>query len=215
MNIIDYRAKCPNHSPRPKNEILAIVNHITEGSKTSVLDWFCNAKSQASAHFLVCKDGTIYQFVDCYDKSWACGNIKNPSSDLVKSKGQENPNNYTINIECESFGEALTPAQFKSLVELHKKLLAEFKTIQCDRQHILGHYEIDSVTRPNDPGGNFPWQPLMNELINIDKIEEWKINIIKQASSKGLIQDCEEWIRKANEPAPVWMVLAVANQLTK
>lgn len=40
-------------------------------------------------------------------------------------------------------------------------------------------------------------------------MEQWKLDIIKEAFDKGLIKDLEQWTKKVDEPMPTWAVLQV------
>lgn len=48
-------------------------------------------------------------------------------------------------------------------MELHRELVAQYN-IPIDRNHIIGHYRLDSVNRRNDPGPGFPWDRLFADL---------------------------------------------------
>jgi hypothetical protein len=74
-----------------------------------------------------------------------------------------NPNRWTIGIEHEGFDGTLTEPQYQASLWLHKQLIAKFG-IPIDDNHIVGHYRIDSVNRPNCPGPNFPWARLFTDL---------------------------------------------------
>ena len=45
--------------------------------------------------------------------------------------------------------------------------------------------------------------------------DDWKTHLIKDAFTAGLIFDCEQWLRRKDEPAPVWMVLKTELTLMK
>lgn len=153
--------KSPNYRVGANRRILAIANHITAGLMPGCLSWMCNPASKASAHYLVCKNGEIYQLVADTDIAWHAGVVKRPTWALYDGT---NPNRYTIGIEheCVSGGE-LTETQYQATLQLHKELIRKHK-IPLDRQHIIGHCEIDSVNRPNCPGPLFPWARLMTDL---------------------------------------------------
>jgi|WetSurMetagenome_2_1015567.scaffolds.fasta_scaffold02980_8 N-acetylmuramoyl-L-alanine amidase len=168
IKYIDKTKECNNYSDRKDNQILMIVDHITTGSAKSTTDWFLNGKSEASAHYLVCKNGDVIQFVNDENVAWHCGIKKDiikkgmpyTSNEFVKRKNI-NPNLYTIGIEHESEGEELTEKQYESTLELHKKLIKKYN-IKLDK--IIGHCEIDNKERKFDPGNNFPWGRLMDDL---------------------------------------------------
>lgn len=159
---------------RDNQVVVAIVDHIIEGTIESAWSWFKNPKSEVSAHFGVAKDGRKWCFVEPANTAWANGNLE-VGLDLnipwlaecwangVKSK-QINPNRRTISIEHEGFSDAIMPAkQYASTLELHQLLIAEYKIIP-DRKHIIGHWQISPKSKPDCPGVGFPWSQLMADL---------------------------------------------------
>lgn len=161
-------APSPNYGKgRNGKKIIAIVNHITAGTFPGCLSWMRNPQAKASAHYLVTRQGKIYQMVRDEDTSWHAGMVNKPNWSLYDGS---NPNRYTIGIEHECLsGGLLTEAQYKATVELHKMLIAKYN-IPVDKDHIIGHYRIDSVNRPNDPGAQFPWDKLFADLEEDDEM---------------------------------------------
>ena len=155
-------AASPNFSKgRNGKKIIAIVNHITAGAFPGCLSWMRNPQAKASAHYLITRQGKIYQMVRDEDTSWHAGVVNKPSWPLYDGS---NPNRYTIGIEHEALpGERLTEMQYQATLWLHKQLIAKHG-IPIDEGHIIGHYRIDSVNRPNCPGPGFPWQRLFSDL---------------------------------------------------
>jgi N-acetyl-anhydromuramyl-L-alanine amidase AmpD len=71
--VIDNRSfRSPNHSARTE-DIRALVVHSGDGSRQSDLSWLCNPVSKVSAHYYVCRDGTVYQMVDDNRVAWHAG----------------------------------------------------------------------------------------------------------------------------------------------
>ena len=156
----------PNCNSREGHNIVAIVNHITAGSFEGAVSWLCNPISKASAHYVVSRKGEVVQLVRDGFKAWHAGAVNNPNWVLFNGI---NPNNITIGIEHEGYREAgldgdLTESQYQATLALHKMLIEKHK-ILIDRDHIIGHYRIDSVNRPNCPGPKFPWDRLFADLI--------------------------------------------------
>jgi len=201
-------APSPNYGKGHKGrKIIAIVSHITAGTFPGCLSWMRNPQAKASAHYLVTRQGKIYQMVRDEDTSWHAGAVNKPSWPLYDGS---NPNRYTIGIEHECLsGGLLTEAQYKATVELHKMLIAKYN-IPIDKDHIIGHYRIDSVNRPNCPGPNFPWDRLFSDLKGGEVVPEWKQKIIDRAHSLGLF---DKNMHKPDETATKWFVLAVALNL--
>lgn len=157
---------------------VAIVNHITAGAASSCRYWFKNPNSYASSHYLVCKDGTIYQFVKLEHSAWANGcQGSNPSAPMysgratakiVKEMGlMLNANIYTVSIEHENdWGGKLTAKQLEASAWLHAHIVKEVKRIfghmiPLDRDHVLGHCEIDPVGKAACPGAEFPYEEII------------------------------------------------------
>ena len=151
----------PNFSVgRNGRTIIAIVDHITAGSASGAIAWLSNPASQVSAHYLVDRAGAIYQLVKDEDTAWHAGAVNNPNWSLYDGT---NPNHYTLGIEHEGYDGTLTETQYQSTLWLQQQLITKWK-LPITTDHIIGHYRIDSVNRPNCPGPNFPWQRLFNDL---------------------------------------------------
>ncbi len=187
----------PNYSSRNGRKIIAIVDHITAGLMPGCLNWMQHPKAQASAHYLVTRSGEIYQLVKDEYAAWHAGAVNKPSWSLYDGT---NPNRYTIGIEHEGYpNEELTEAQYQATLWLHQELIRKY-SIPIDEEHIIGHYRIDSVNRPNCPGPKFPWERLFNDLrmgvIDV-ALEKWMIeggqSAIRELAAKGLIANPEQW----------------------
>ena len=178
----------PNYTKgRSGKKPLAIVNHITAGKYPGCLSWLQNPTAKASANYLITKAGEILQLVKDEDTAWANGGVNKPSWSLYDGT---NPNRYTISIEHEALaGESLTEAQYQATLWLHRQLVAKHG-IPVDQDHIIGHYRIDSVNKPNCPGPGFPWERLFVDLkggVSVSKVPAWKLQVMKDAEKAGLI----------------------------
>lgn len=182
-------AASPNYSKkRNGRKIVAIVNHITAGTFPGCLAWMRNPQAKASAHYLVTRQGKIYQMVRDEDTSWHAGMVNKPNWSLYDGS---NPNYYTIGIEHENLsGGLLTDAQYKATLWLHQQLIARYN-IPVDKDHIIGHYRVDSVNRPNCPGPNFPWGKLFADLKGEDEdvAAETKIKVNGQVLTGYILKD--------------------------
>ncbi|HCP14811.1 MAG TPA: hypothetical protein DIT32_03410 [Peptococcaceae bacterium] len=158
-----------------------IVCHITEGSYAGAVSWLCNSASKASAHFVVAQDGRITQLVKLTDAAWCNGTSialtqkthygKSTLADVRTRK--TNANYYTISIEHEGLWAKtkgkLTDAQLKATIELIAWIRSEVRRIfnteiPLDREHIVGHYQINPVTKPNCPGAMFQFDEIIETL---------------------------------------------------
>lgn len=199
-------SESPNYRKgRNGRKPIAIVNHITAGAFPGCLTWMQNPVAQASSHYLITKTGRIINLVKDEDTAWHAGAVNKPSWPLYDGT---NPNYYTIGIEHEGQpGDPLTDAQYAATLWLHRQLVAKWG-IPVDRDHIIGHYRIDSVNRPNCPGSGFPWDRLLNDLKGEKAMpEEWEVKAIHDAEEAGVIQT---GAHKPEEPANKAFVVAVA-----
>lgn len=168
MNIQQYSTV--NKSSRNGYKPMFICWHIADGTYNGTITWERNSSSQVSSHFVLGKNGEVAQLVPLDMAAWTQGGIRNPTHPYVKSHPSVNPNQYCVSIECEGFWKEtkgkLTDAQFNSAVELTKHIVSEVKKlynvdIPIDREHMIGHCEINTVTRSHCPGELFPFDELI------------------------------------------------------
>ena len=158
----------PNFGSRNGRRIIAIINHSTSGGFPGCLSWLQNPISKSSAHYLVTRSGRIIQLVKEGNSAYHAG-IRNQTHWSLYDG--TNPNSYTIGIEHEGFDGSLTEEQYQATLFLHKELTSKY-LIPIDSEHIIGHYRIDSVNRPNCPGPGFPWERLFNDLKGVVSVTE-------------------------------------------
>ncbi len=205
-----------NKSSRKGHKPICIVNHITQGTKKSCINWFTSENNTvSSAHFLVAKDGSIYQFVPIEEMAWGNGlkqeAIQDAAAPLVKEQGV-NPNLYSISIEHEGFYEEaygdLTMDQLKASIWLHDYIIRYVKeqygfTIPADRKHILGHCDVDPVRKPHCPGDAFPYDQIIdgvNKLQGAKDIEgHWAERDIKKVIETGILKGYPDGSFKPNQ----------------
>lgn len=198
------KARSPNYWFGNKGRI-AIVDHITAGLMPGCLSWMCNSGSGASAHYLVTRDGEIYNLVDDLNSAWHAGVVKNPSWPLYDGT---NPNWYTLGIEHEGWpDEPLTEEQYQATLWLHRKLIEKWD-IPIDEDHIIGHYRIDSINRANCPGPEFPWERLFQDLRGGDVMQTIKVNVRGQEVPAVLVGnktyvELDSYV-KATETKVIW-----------
>ncbi len=167
LNIIkDLIPDGINQSGPRGQKARAIIWHVAEGGRAGVRSWFHNPASEASTHYLVCKNGDVINFVDEANTPWANGAVNNPrlTNPVVKDMVESgiNLNRLTISIETERYtGDRLTadsPME-RALAQLTREVMLRHG-IPIDDDHICGHNEVDSVNRPNCPG-NLDWDALL------------------------------------------------------
>jgi len=164
-----------------------IVDHITEGTYASAVDWLCNPAAEASANFVVARDGRITQLVEISDTAWGNGTSVDPKSGvyylnsksaLVRQRAT-NANKYTVSIEHEGIYAqthgALTDAQLAATIELHKFIRSEIKRIYgadmpVNTDHIIGHCIVAPVTKPNCPGELYPFNKVIAGMLGASSV---------------------------------------------
>ena len=176
---------CKNWSERSGYKPDVIVVHISAGSLTSMTSWFSTPGSQASAHYGIGRDGTVLQYVEEDKKAWTQGNVKKPTSKIVLERPGINPNLYCLSIENEGQDLGLgTIVQINTLVDLIKEVATRWN-IPLDRDHIIGHYEIDAVNRSHCPSPNHTMLDMIlkrlvqSEMVSI-LVPRSKVDIIKE-----------------------------------
>ena len=152
---------------RGDQQIVAIVDHIAQGTAAGLDAWFQNPASRVSAHFAVMRDGRIHQYVEELNAAWHAGGLNRPDTLLPwlqTGDAGRTVNQRTVGIEHEGYYTApLTAAQTAATIALHRYLISQYD-IAPDQDHIIGHYRLDTMNRKNCPGPAFPWEALFAAL---------------------------------------------------
>lgn len=136
-----------NFSLRKPNFV--IIHHTAQNSCEQTLKTFTMQKTQVSAHYVICKDGSIHHMLNDYLRAWHAG--------AGKWGNDADINSSSIGIELDNNGyEAFTAEQITSLLQL---LTALKKQYNIPQPNFIGHADI-APTRKNDPNVQFPWKQL-------------------------------------------------------
>jgi N-acetylmuramoyl-L-alanine amidase len=126
-----------------------IIHHTAQKSCEQTLKTFTLERTQVSAHYVICKDGTLHHMLNDYLRAWHAG--------AGKWGGQTDINSSSIGIEIDNDGtEIFTEAQMNCLLGLLANLK---KTYAIPTANFIGHGDI-APTRKVDPNVNFPWKNL-------------------------------------------------------
>ncbi len=108
-----------------------------------------NSGGRVSSHYLVGRDGDLYQLVSDERRAWHAG---------AGSWGTiGDVNSASIGIEIDNDGHSpFPPAQVDTLIRLLDDLCTRWK---IPRSAIIGHEDL-APTRKRDPGPLFPWKTL-------------------------------------------------------
>lgn len=142
---------------------ISIVEHITAG--TDSRSWLQNADNGSSVHFLIRVEGgrgVVYQFMPVEWAAWGNGRHSGASNPFMPQwvknmiNSGTNINHATISVEHEGVtptAALYTGPMLDASIALNRWLVSVVPTLKVDREHIIGHYQIDHVNRPFCPGG--------------------------------------------------------------
>ena len=150
----------PNFSKRPEGtRISAIILHADAGkTEEGTLSWICkkhdDPKKNVSYHYLVGRDGTVYQIVADSLKAWHAG--------ASTFRGRANCNDYSIGVSFanDQLGEQFPLDQITAGADL-TALLCLRHDIPLDR--ITTHAKV-SPGRKRDPGPLFPFSAFIRSV---------------------------------------------------
>lgn len=141
----------PHFNERPASvRINMILLHYTAlDTLEEAIAWFKDLSSKVSAHYVVAKDGRIYQMVEDRMRAWHAGRSC--------WKGERSCNDYAIGIELVNNGdEPYTEPQYGAVIPLCRVLMDRYT---IPPQRVLGHSDV-SPNRKIDPGPRFDWERL-------------------------------------------------------
>lgn len=140
----------PNHNERRPNFI--ILHDTSNDNIDQPLGTLTDPTREVSAHYLVGRDGTLYQLVDEHRRAWHAGQSY--------WGGLTDLNSASIGIELDNTGEEpYAEVQIERLIALLKKLQMRHR---IPAENVLGHGDI-ALLRKVDPGWQFPWQRLAEQ----------------------------------------------------
>ena len=126
-----------------------IIHHTAQNSCEQTLRTFTLERTKVSAHYVICKDGTVHHMLNDYLRAWHGG--------IAKWGNNTDINSSSIGIEIDNNGfEPFEPKQIESLLVLLATLKNKYK---IPESNFIGHGDI-APTRKNDPNINFPWSLL-------------------------------------------------------
>lgn len=156
-----------------------IVCHISP-DYGRIVNTVYNPESRVTTHYVVSRNGEVTHSLDLKDGAWTNGTIddeerdtyyKFSSNPLVSSRSY-NANFYTFTIEHESFDGSLTEEQYQASLKVMCEIIDYVKekynkNFIIDKNHIVGHRDVDPIVKPSCPGDKFPFNRFINDLKNI------------------------------------------------
>ncbi|MCU7692987.1 N-acetylmuramoyl-L-alanine amidase [Haoranjiania flava] len=128
---------------------MVIIHHTAQNSCEQTIRTFQLTRTQVSAHYVICRNGTIFQMLNDHLRAWHAGNGSWGNITEINSS--------SIGIELDNNGtEPFQEAQIQSLIKLLGHLK---KSYNIPAKNFIGHSDI-APTRKNDPSTKFPWKRL-------------------------------------------------------
>ncbi len=126
-----------------------IIHHTAQNSCEQTLNTFTLTRTQVSAHYVICRDGTVQHMLSDYLRAWHAGSGRWGNLTDI--------NSASIGIELDNNGfEPFSEAQINNLLIVLKALK---KSYNIPTANFIGHADI-APTRKVDPSRFFPWQQL-------------------------------------------------------
>jgi N-acetylmuramoyl-L-alanine amidase len=123
-----------------------IIHHTAQNACEQTLRTFTLERTKVSAHYVICKDGTVHHMLNDYLRAWHGG--------VARWGNNTDINSSSIGIEIDNNGfEPFAPKQIESLLNLLSILKNKYK---IPAANFIGHGDI-APTRKNDPNIQFPW----------------------------------------------------------
>ena len=145
-----FRAGTTNFNLRKPN--IVIIHHTAQDSCAQTLRTFTLPRTQVSAHYVICKDGTVYHMLNDYLRAWHGG--------IARWGNETDINSSSVGIELDNNGFVpFTELQIESLLHVLRYLKKQYN---IPTANFIGHGDIAPV-RKNDPNVFFPWQRLAQQ----------------------------------------------------
>ncbi|WP_425099474.1 N-acetylmuramoyl-L-alanine amidase [Tropicibacter sp. S64] len=131
---------------------LVLLHYTAMAGAEAARDWLCNPEAEVSAHYVVARDGRLWQLVCEGQRAWHAG--------AGSWGGLPDVNSRSIGIEIANTGLQPFPQPQMAVVErLLRGILARW---QLGPEAVLGHSDT-AVGRKIDPGRRFDWKRLARQ----------------------------------------------------
>lgn len=145
LKLPAYWIGTTNFSMRRPNYV--IIHHTAQNSCEQTLQTFTLERTQVSAHYVICKDGTLHHMLNDYLRAWHAG--------AGKWGNETDINSASIGIELDNNGTTeFSEAQLNTLLGLLASLKKKYN---IPAANFIGHADI-APARKTDPNVNFPWK---------------------------------------------------------
>ncbi len=129
-----------------------IIHHTAQNSCEQTLQTFTIKRTEVSAHYVICKDGTVHHMLNDYLRAWHAGaGTWGNLTDI---------NSSSIGIELDNNGfDSFPETQINSLLTVLISLKDQYN---IPATNFIGHADI-APTRKVDPNVHFPWKLLADK----------------------------------------------------
>jgi N-acetylmuramoyl-L-alanine amidase len=140
IGTVNFNMRRPN---------FVIIHHTAQNGCEQTLQTFTLQRTRVSAHYVICKDGTVYHMLNDFFRAWHAG--------VAKWGNLNDVNSSSIGIELDNNGFEIFPeTQITSLLNLLNALKRQYNIPDAN---FIGHGDI-APTRKVDPNVSFPWKLL-------------------------------------------------------
>ncbi len=137
---VNFNLRKPNY---------VIIHHTAQNSCEQTLRTFTLERTQVSAHYVICRNGTVHHMLNDYLRAWHGG--------ISKWGSITDINSSSIGIELDNNGfEPFDSLQIRSLLVVLDTLKRRYN---IPAVNFIGHGDI-APRRKNDPSVQFPWNQL-------------------------------------------------------
>ncbi len=142
---------------RPEQDPTLVVVHYTAmASAEAARAWMCAAEAQVSAHYLIARNGDLWQLVDERDRAWHAG--------AGRWHTLEDVNSASIGIEIDNPGDA--PFSEPAMASLERVLRDLLSRWPISPVGVIGHSDL-APGRKIDPGPRFDWCRLARQGLSV------------------------------------------------
>ncbi|MEP6615241.1 MAG: N-acetylmuramoyl-L-alanine amidase [Ginsengibacter sp.] len=129
-----------------------IIHHTAQNSCDQTLQTFTLKRTEVSAHYVICRDGTVFHMLNDYLRAWHAG--------AGKWGNVTDVNSTSIGIELDNNGFEMFPeSQVQTLLRLLSALKQKYN---IPAANFIGHADI-APKRKVDPSVFFPWKQLADQ----------------------------------------------------
>lgn len=149
-----YWVGTTNLSMRKPNFV--VIHHTAQKSCEETLKTFTLPRTQVSAHYVICEDGTVHHMLNDYLRAHHAG--------VGRWGNTTDLNSSSIGIELDNDGaEPFKEPQMQSLYTLLDRLKRAYS---IPTANFIGHADL-APTRKNDPNVHFDWKEMANRGFGI------------------------------------------------